>query len=310
MVRVTKKDRYYLQNIASVLDIRDEPVVLIGGPLGPRLNLHILHRRNELVNDQVLQTDLASQLPDAVHEVLALAMDDLRDVIELVLGHAVACLHPLRLLVDLLQLFLLRAEVFLQLHPHVLFGCQVLLHGELGTAALLQLRLRLEQLLLLLHGTFHFLVTPEKLLLHVFDLFEEFLLLGLGLLLGFLLNLKFFQELFTLFFRNGSLGLKLSTLFLELLSDGFFVFFEGFLHLSHFRLVNLHDHVGTFIMLLANLTWLSLHVDLATGECSELLSQTSDLVVELADHSIFGVLIDAGLVLDVLGTGGVPQRGK
>ena len=55
----------------------------------------------------MLEADLTGQLSDAIHEVLSLAMYNLSDVVQLILGHCVARLHPLRLIVDFLKFFLL-----------------------------------------------------------------------------------------------------------------------------------------------------------------------------------------------------------
>ena len=172
------------------MNVGNEPVVLIGSPLSARLNLHVLHRRDELVDDQVLEPDLARQLANSVHEVLALAVDHLRDVIQLILSHAEAGLHSRHLLIDLLELLLLRREVLSQLQLHSLLGLQVLLHGELLASALLKLSLALEQLLLLLHGLLHFFVTAQQLLFHILDLLQQLLLLALLFLLSFLLDFQ------------------------------------------------------------------------------------------------------------------------
>lgn len=117
----------------------------------------------------MLQTDLSSQLSDAIHEILPLSVNDLSDIVELILGHAVARLDSLSLLVDFFELFLLGGEVLLELHLHVLLGGQVLFHGKLCPATLLQFSLRLEQFLLLLHGFLHLFVTAQKLFLHILD---------------------------------------------------------------------------------------------------------------------------------------------
>ena len=170
MVRYAVGSTKYLQNISGVLDVRDEPVVLFGGPLGPRLDLHVLHGWNELIDDQMLQTDLSSQLSDAIHEILPFSVNDLSDIIELILGHAVARLDSLSLLVDLFEFFLLGGEVLLELHLHVLLGSQVLFHGKLCPTALLQFSLRLEQFLLLLHGFLHLFIAAQKLFFHILDL--------------------------------------------------------------------------------------------------------------------------------------------
>ena len=138
----------------------------------------------------MLQTDFARELPDAIHQVLPLTMDDLCDVIKLTLGHHVASLHALHLTIDLLELLLVRGEVVSQLQLHILLSLQVLLHSELLTATLFELSLCLEQLLLLLHGLLHFLVAAQELLFIVVDLLEEFLLLAFLLLLSLLLSFE------------------------------------------------------------------------------------------------------------------------
>ena len=107
----------------------------------------------------MLEADLSSELSDTIHEVFSLTMDDLSDVVELVLGHAEASLDTLRLILDFFELLLLRGEILSQLQLHSLLRLQILLHGELGTSTLLQLRLGLEELLLLLHSALHLFIT-------------------------------------------------------------------------------------------------------------------------------------------------------
>ena len=126
-----------------------------------------------MINDEMLEPDLTSEFPDTVHEILALAMNHLRNVVKLVLGHPESCLDALRLLVNLLKLLLLRREIFSKLETHILLGLEVLLHGKLLTAALFELSLTFQKLLLLLHRLFHFFVTAEKLFLHILDLLEQ-----------------------------------------------------------------------------------------------------------------------------------------
>ena len=121
----------------------------------------------------MLEPDFTGKLPDAVHEILTLTMNHLRNVIELILGHPESCLDALRLLVNLLKLLLLGREIFSKLETHILLGLEVLLHGKLLTAALLELSLTFQKLLLLLHRLFHFFVTAEKLFLHILDLLEQ-----------------------------------------------------------------------------------------------------------------------------------------
>ena len=148
-----------LEDVASEFNVGDEPVVSVGLPFGACLNLHVLDSWNELVDDEMLEADLSSELSDTIHEVFSLTMDDLSDVVELVLGHAEASLDTLRLILDFFELLLLRGEILSQLQLHSLLRLQILLHGELGTSTLLQLRLGLEELLLLLHSALHLFIT-------------------------------------------------------------------------------------------------------------------------------------------------------
>ena len=264
----------YLQNITSVLHVWNKPVILFGCPFGARLDLHVLHRRDKLINDQMLQADLSRQLSDAIHEVLPLTMDNLSDVVELVLCHSVTSLDSLGLLIDLLKLFLLRGEILLQLHFHVLLRGQVLFHRELLAAAFLKLGFRLEELLLLLHSLLHLFISSQKLLLHILDLLEKLLLLGFRLLLGLLLYLKVGKEFLTFFLCDGGLSFQLLSFFLELFADSLLVLFKSLLHLSHFLFVHGHNDIGSTSRAVhtLRLAWLSLHVDLASGKCGKLLS--------------------------------------
>ena len=132
------------------------------------------------------------------------------------------------------------------------------------SATLFKFSLRLEEFLLLLHSPLHLLVTSKKLLLHVLHFLEKLLLLGLGLLLSFLLDLEIGEKFLTLLLRDGCLGLELCALFLELLADCFLVLLEGVLHLGHLGLIDSNDNVWTLIVGLSWLTWLSRHVDLST----------------------------------------------
>jgi hypothetical protein len=57
----------YLHVVASVLNIRDNPIISLVFPVRSCLNLHVLDGGDELINNQVLKTDLAGQLPNAIH---------------------------------------------------------------------------------------------------------------------------------------------------------------------------------------------------------------------------------------------------
>lgn len=79
----------------------------------------------------------------------------------------------------------------MQVDLQVLLSLQLLLQHQLLTATLLDLSLRLHKLLLLLHGLLHDFSSLQELTLHVINLFEKLLLLGLFFLLLFV----FFVEL-------------------------------------------------------------------------------------------------------------------
>jgi hypothetical protein len=51
----------------------------------------------------------------------------------------------------------------------------------------------------------------------------------------------------------------------------------------------------------------SIEVKLAAGELFEFGLQACDLILELTDHSILGVLVNPWLILDILGAGGITQ---
>ena len=101
----------YLHIVASVFDVGNEPVVLLGAPLGTRLNLHVLDGGDELVDDEVLKTDLSCELSDPVHKIFSLAMDHLSNVIKLALRHPVTRLDTLHFTINLLKLLLMGGVV-------------------------------------------------------------------------------------------------------------------------------------------------------------------------------------------------------
>lgn len=68
--------------VASVLNIWNDPIVDFISPLSSPLDTHVLVRRDELVDDQVLHSDFPSKLPDTIHQVLSLTMDDLLHVFQ------------------------------------------------------------------------------------------------------------------------------------------------------------------------------------------------------------------------------------
>ena len=214
----------------------------------------------------MLKPDLSCQLPDTVHEVFTLAMNNFGNVIKLILCHPESRRDSLGFSVNFLELLLLRREVFSELQTHVLLSLEILFHSELLSAALLQFSLALQKLLLLFHGLLHLLVASEQLLLHILDLLKQRLLLALFFLLSFLLSLKFAKQLLSFLFSDGSLSLELCALLFELLTDLELVLFQSCLHLRHLLFVNSHDDVGSHLASSSGSSgWTSsLHIDLAS----------------------------------------------
>ena len=166
---------------------------------------------------------------------------------------------------------------------------------------------RLLQLFLLLHCDLLGLLTDQHLLLHLLELLEKLLLLGLGFLLFFLLLAELVDE--ALLFLSLEIGLILDhlTLLLSLLTD-----FLLFSCQALFELPHLFSVLDNFSL------WLVAHNDTvhahdllgsaALVKRVELLLQLGNLLLVLAKQRIFGVLINAGLVLDILRSGGVTKR--
>ena len=109
----------------------------------------------------MLESDLSSQVPDPIHEVLPLSVDDILYVLELCLRHVIPSLDTIDLHIGISELVLLGAEVLLELDLQVLLLRNFLLHDELHTALLLEFSLRFEELLLLLHCLLHLLISLQ-----------------------------------------------------------------------------------------------------------------------------------------------------
>jgi hypothetical protein len=147
--------------VARVLKVGDHPLVDLIRPLSTTLKLHVLQRWNELIDDQVLQTDLSRQLSDPVHQVFTLLMDHLSEVFDLSLGMLEAASYSVGFLVNVCDFLLNRAELLFDVKFHLLLLGQLLFHDELLAAALLNLSFCLEKLLLLFHGFLHCFGTVE-----------------------------------------------------------------------------------------------------------------------------------------------------
>lgn len=93
--------------VASELQIRDNPVVQVITPFRSALNSHVFLGWHELINNQVLESDLSGELTNTVHQVFALTVDHLCDVVEVRLRVLVLSLHLVDLLLLNIKLILL-----------------------------------------------------------------------------------------------------------------------------------------------------------------------------------------------------------
>ncbi len=117
----------YLHIVASELEVRDPPVINLLCPLAPPFDSHVLLSRHELVDNQMLQSDLSSQLANPVHQVLPLAMDNFRNIVEVAFDLLVLPLHLVDLLLLDIKFVLLAAEVLMQIQLDVFLSNQLLL---------------------------------------------------------------------------------------------------------------------------------------------------------------------------------------
>ena len=179
--------------------VSDGPVTDVLIPLGNLFILAELLRWNHVVNDHVLELELVGKFVNGIVHVVSLA-------IKVFIDSSKLTVCPLELLPKLVQLvwlevklFLKRDESLLHLAGFLLFFLQLhlklclllLLHGKLLT--------RLFQFLLLGLCNLHGLATNKHFLFHLLELFDELLLLGLGLFLLLFLLLEFFDQSLLLF---------------------------------------------------------------------------------------------------------------
>ena len=222
--------------------------------------------------------------------------------------------YALNFLVDVDQFLVSRVERGLERGLLLLLLLDCKFHCGLLLAALFELGLLLQQLLLLLHCGLHGFITAEQLFLHLVEAFERLSGLLFLLLLGLLFSLHLSHELLFLLLAHFSLGFDLCFLLFEFFTDILLILLNLHLHLLHLLLIL---HVRDLLAIHhrdAILTYLwrgaLSKVELPAGEGGQLVTQFGDLVVELANHGVFRVLVDTGLILDVLCSGGVPQRGQ
>ena len=82
-------------------------------------------------------------------------MDHLCSILQFTLGHLEPSPNPFDLIVSVLNLFLNRPKLLINIQLHLFLLHQVLLHHQLLPPPLFDFCLCLQQLLLLLHGFFH-----------------------------------------------------------------------------------------------------------------------------------------------------------
>jgi len=299
--------------VACELNVGDSPVVQLVRPLSTSLDLHVLLSRDELVDDQVLQSDLAGQFSDTVHQVFALSVDDFLHVLHLVFGDRFTLLDTLNLLIDGANLVNAGSEALLVVELLFFFPFYFLGQTDLLPPTLFNVSLLLQKFLLLLDDSGLSFISSVDFVLH----FHKSLVSLSGLLVFslfiMLLGLKLFNQNGLLLFSNFSLGFDLSFLLFKLLSDIFLLLFNLVLHLLHLFLVLHKDDLvcaGTSTSTRLGLTSSSFKVNSASRVLGKLLSEASDLVTEFPDHCVLRILVDLGFILNVFGARSVSKSGK
>lgn len=166
--------------------------------------------------------------------------------------------------------FLLVVELFL------LLLLDFLSQFDLLSPALFKLSLLFEELLLLLHGSFHGFVSSKHFLLHLVEAFECLGGLFLLLLLDLLFLLELLNESSFFFFCHLGLSFDLSFLLFKLLFDFELFLFDLVRHLLHFFLIFDVGDTTTASSLAVSAHALGLaslaEVNLATRELCKLIS--------------------------------------
>ena len=189
-------------DVLEVGGVLDCPIAQIFVPLGNFFVLAELLGRDQILDDHVLQFELVSELVDGVVHIVPLAIKVLIDTLKFAIS-------TLKLLPELVQLVRLEVELFLEVGEILLHLVRFLFlllqfHLQLSLLLLLfgQLLSGLLELLLLGLGHLHDLAAYKHLLLHLCQLLDQLLLLGLRLLLRLFLLLKLFKQfLLFLFFQ-------------------------------------------------------------------------------------------------------------
>ena len=236
-------------------------------------------------------------------------MDDFLHVVQLTSDLGVLDLDAFNFLGLDLELFLLTREILLERKLLLLLLFQLLLDPDLLPPLFFKLALGFEEFLLLFHGLFHCFRPVEQFLLHALDLLEELRLFVFLLLLGLLFLAEFIHEALFVFFGHLSLKHDFLLFRIKLLLYHLFLLFELGLHCLHFvRTINIFNFFYNDLAVGSNLSLLfssSGSKEIRPTVFVQFGSQSSDLVVELPDHRVFGILINSRLVLNSLRVTGI-----
>mmetsp|Transcript_27419 Transcript_27419/g.59938 ORF Transcript_27419/g.59938 Transcript_27419/m.59938 type:complete len:317 (+) Transcript_27419:652-1602(+) len=284
---------------------------------------------NKGLHNQGLELQSLPEVADHGEHIFTLALVKLLDVHDLLLCFLILIPELLKLGGHLLHLLLLRCALGLQLQvlqSLLLLPLLKLLLDLLLPAKLLLLAL---QLLLLLNGLLHDLLPRKHLMLHSSKLAFEFSLPRLFSHGVLLLPIDLCEEPLLLALGQLSLCCDVCSLRVRLPSQLLVAGSQIGLHLrdllrpstlldDHLLLHRLlYDLLNVHHLLLDawwKRSWSSMHRSLAafesTSSAIKLRLQPHDLILELADHGILRVLVDARLVLDALRSIRVPERGE
>mmetsp|Transcript_27415 Transcript_27415/g.78766 ORF Transcript_27415/g.78766 Transcript_27415/m.78766 type:complete len:517 (-) Transcript_27415:561-2111(-) len=328
--------------IAGKVDVVDHPFIRRLVEFCQALNVLVMIQGHEVLDGEADELDLLPQIPDGLQHVLSLHLELPLQVQGLLLRLLVPVPELLQLRRHLHHLLLCGGVLLLEVQLLLLLLLELLLSALLLAALVLHVGLSFPELILLLHGLFHDLRAHKHLVLHGLQLLHHLRVRLLLLVLDPAPLLQLRQEPVLLLLREvlllldeallfQDLPLHLLPLLLEARLDGIHVFLRDarahdllhrllYLHdLLHLDDLLLHDDLlllrllGRRRILLLRLLDLGRllggHGPRRLGRAlRQLHAEAGDLVLELADHRVLGVLVDLGLVLDALGAVGVAQR--
>mmetsp|Transcript_27414 Transcript_27414/g.78760 ORF Transcript_27414/g.78760 Transcript_27414/m.78760 type:complete len:483 (-) Transcript_27414:666-2114(-) len=327
--------------IAGKVDVVDHPFIRRLVEFCQALNVLVMIQGHEVLDGEADELDLLPQIPDGLQHVLSLHLELPLQVQGLLLRLLVPVPELLQLRRHLHHLLLCGGVLLLEVQLLLLLLLELLLSALLLAALVLHVGLSFPELILLLHGLFHDLRAHKHLVLHGLQLLHHLRVRLLLLVLDPAPLLQLRQEPVLLLLREvlllldeallfQDLPLHLLPLLLEARLDGIHVFLRDarahdllhrllYLHdLLHLDDLLLHDDLlllrllGRRRILLLRLLDLGRllggHGPRRLGRAlRQLHAEAGDLVLELADHRVLGVLVDLGLVLDALRPVGVAQ---